>query len=180
MWPVTCCLRWWWRAPSPLSCPRRPAGGFAFRRHQPGPFWRKRKRLPPRGVTRRRRAFGLCLMTDTLALAGSVGLVFAFTASTICPVLLLGIWWRGLTDAGAIAGGMLIGALLCGGAMVAGTLMGPGNAPAWLAQPAAWSVPAAFAVTVTVSIMTKHRVPASVNRVMSRLHVPERPVVTER
>ena len=47
---------------------------------------------------------GFAFMTDSLALAGSVGLVFAFTASTVCPVLLLGIWWRGLTDAGAIAG----------------------------------------------------------------------------
>jgi cation/acetate symporter len=69
---------------------------------------------------------GLALMTDSLALAGSVGLVFAFTASTICPVLLLGIWWRGLTDAGAIAG-MVTGGLLCGGAMVAGTVLGAGN-----------------------------------------------------
>ncbi|BCW51473.1 hypothetical protein StoSoilB13_38150 (plasmid) [Arthrobacter sp. StoSoilB13] len=122
---------------------------------------------------------GFAFMTDTLALAGSVGLVFAFTASTICPVLLLGIWWRGLTDAGAIAG-MVTGALLCGGAMVIGTVMGQGNAPAWLAQPAAWTVPAAFAVTLAVSVWTKNRVPASVNRVMSRLHVPERPVATER
>jgi len=31
-----------------------------------------------------------------------------------------------------------------------------------------------------VSIMTKGRVPSSVDRVMSRLHVPERPVATER
>ena len=52
--------------------------------------------------------------------------------------------------------------------------------PTWLAQPAAWSVPAAFAATVMVSIMTRKRVPSSVNRVMSRLHVPERPVATER
>lgn len=122
---------------------------------------------------------GFAFMTDSLALAGSVGLVFAFTASTICPVLLLGIWWRGLTDAGAIAG-MLTGGLLCGGAMVTGTAMGAAVAPAWLAQPAAWTVPAAFAVTIGVSLATKARVPATVNRVMSRLHVPERPVVTER
>lgn len=122
---------------------------------------------------------GFALTTDSLALAGSVGLVFAFTASTICPVLLLGIWWRGLTDAGAIAG-MVTGGVLCGGAMVAGTVLGASAAPFWLAQPAAWTVPAAFAVTVGVSVATKGRVPASVNRVMSRLHVPERPVVTER
>jgi cation/acetate symporter len=58
----------------------------------------------------------VALSTDSLALAGSVGTVFAFTASTICPLLLLGIWWRGLTDAGAIAG-MLTGAALSGGAI---------------------------------------------------------------
>lgn len=122
---------------------------------------------------------GFAFTTDSLALAGSVGLVFAFTASTICPVLLLGIWWRGLTDAGAIAG-MVTGGVLCGGAMVAGTVLGANAAPFWLAQPAAWSVPAAFAVTIGVSAATKGRIPVSVNRVMSRLHVPERPVVTER
>ena len=66
---------------------------------------------------------GIASMTGSLALAGSVGMVFAFTASTICPVLLLGIWWRGLTDAGAIAG-MVTGAVLCGGAMVAGASAG--------------------------------------------------------
>ncbi|MBB6403400.1 cation acetate symporter [Arthrobacter sp. AZCC_0090] len=117
--------------------------------------------------------------TDSTALAGSVGLVFAFTASTICPVLLLGIWWRGLSDAGAIAG-MLTGAILCGGALVAGTFMGSSVAPAWLAQPAAWTVPAAFGVMVLVSRATKHRVPGTVTRLMTRLHVPERPVATER
>jgi cation/acetate symporter len=118
-------------------------------------------------------------MTDSLALAGSVGLVFAFTASTICPVLLLGIWWRGLTDAGAIAG-MVTGALLCGGAMVAGPMLGGAGTPAWLAQPAAWTVPAAFAVMVLVSRATAHRVPRTITRLTTRLHTPERPLATER
>lgn len=53
-------------------------------------------------------------------------------------VLLLGIWWRGLTDTGAIAG-MVTGGLLCGGAMVAGTILGMAGTPPWLAQPAAWT-----------------------------------------
>lgn len=121
---------------------------------------------------------GFAWATDSLALAGSVGLVFAFTASTICPALLLGIWWRGLTDVGAIAG-MATGALLCGGAMVTGMFMGP-TTPGWLAQPAAWTVPAAFAVMVLVSRATKQRVPASVTRLMTRLHVPERAVALQR
>ncbi|WP_285248144.1 cation acetate symporter [Pseudarthrobacter sp. efr-133-R2A-89] len=124
---------------------------------------------------------GFAFMTDSLALAGSVGLVFAFTASTVCPVLLLGIWWRGLTDTGAIAG-MVTGGVLCGGAMIAGSLAlaGSGQTPAWLAQPAAWSVPTAFAVMVLVSRATAHRIPATMPRTMTRLHTPERPLATGR
>ncbi|WP_354190934.1 cation acetate symporter [Arthrobacter sp. UYCu712] len=122
---------------------------------------------------------GIASMTDSQALAGSVGLVFAFTASTICPVLLLGIWWRGLTDAGAIAG-MVTGGLLCGGAMVAGAMLGGAGTPSWLAQPAAWTVPAAFTVMVLVSRATSHRVPRTITRLMTRLHTPERPLATER
>ncbi|HEY9358495.1 MAG TPA: cation acetate symporter, partial [Arthrobacter sp.] len=122
---------------------------------------------------------GFAFTTDSLALAGSVGLVFAFTASTVCPVLLLGIWWRGLTDTGAIAG-MVTGGVLCGGAMVSGTVLGAAGTPFWLAQPAAWTVPAAFAVMVLVSRATRHRVPQTMARVMTRLHTPERPLVTER
>jgi Na+(H+)/acetate symporter ActP len=122
---------------------------------------------------------GFAFMTDSLALAGSVGLVFAFTASTVCPVLLLGIWWRGLTDAGAIAG-MVTGGVLCGGAMIAGALVGASNLSPWLAQPAAWTVPTAFAVMVAVSRATARRVPQTMARVMTRLHTPERPLATER
>ncbi len=122
---------------------------------------------------------GIAMMTQSLALAGSVGLVFAFTASTICPVLLLGIWWRGLTDVGAIAG-MVTGGVLCGGALIAGPLFGGAGAPPWLAVPAAWTVPAAFAVTVLVSRSTANRVPRTLTRLMTRLHTPERPLATER
>lgn len=122
---------------------------------------------------------GIASMTESQALAGSVGLVFAFTASTICPVLLLGIWWRGLTDAGAIAG-MVTGGVLCGSAMVAGSVLGAAQTPSWLAQPAAWTVPAAFAVTILVSRATRGRVPRTMTRLMTRLHTPERPLATER
>lgn len=115
------------------------------------------------------------LSTDSLALAGSVGNVFAFTASTICPLLLLGIWWRGLTDAGAIAG-MLTGALLSGGAILLAAALGGALGPfhELLEQPAAWSVPAAFLATIAVSRATPSRRPASVSRMMARLHAPER------
>lgn len=123
--------------------------------------------------------FGVAMMTDSLALAGSVGLVFAFTASTICPLLLLGIWWRGLTDAGAIAG-MLTGGVLCGTAILVGAQIGA-DSP-WrdmLTQPAAWTVPAAFLVTIIVSKATPHRRSSTVARFMSKLHVPERPLAVD-
>jgi cation/acetate symporter len=118
---------------------------------------------------------GVALGTDSLALAGSVGLVFAFTASTVCPLLLLGIWWRGLTDAGAVAG-MVAGGVLCGASMLLGAQVGLGSP--WrgiLTQPAAWTVPAAFAVMVAVSLATRGRQNPGTARFMSKLHVPERP-----
>ncbi|MGV0110777.1 sodium/solute symporter [Arthrobacter sp. CP30] len=119
----------------------------------------------------------VALLTDSLALAGSVGSVFAFTASTICPLLLLGIWWRGLTDAGAIAG-MLVGAVLCGGAIAVTAALGPAadDRWVWLGQPALWTVPTAFLTMVLVSRATAGRRPASASRVLARLHTPEPPV----
>ena len=119
---------------------------------------------------------GLALLTSSQALAGSIGMVFAFTASTLCPLLVLGIWWRGLTASGAVAG-MLTGALLCGGAMAGGgisQLAGLGSVPGWLEQPAAWTVPASFLVTILVSRARPQLVPAGVGRFMARLHTPER------
>jgi cation/acetate symporter len=102
------------------------------------------------------------LASPELGVARAVGLAFAVAASTFCPLLLLGIWWRGLTDVGAIAG------LLAGG-------LGSGFAVAWalLDQPAAWSVPLAFAAMVVASRLTRARIPAHTGRFMVRLHTPE-------
>jgi Na+(H+)/acetate symporter ActP len=114
-------------------------------------------------------------------LAGSVGLVFAFTASTICPLLVLGIWWRRLTPAGAIAG-MTVGAVACGGALVASAALGAGiwgdaarasAVAVACAQPAAWTVPLAFAVMIVVSRASRRSVPRGADRFLVRLHSPE-------
>lgn len=117
----------------------------------------------------------LALMTDSLALAGSVGLVFAFTASTIAPLLLLGIWWRGLSDAGALAG-MAAGGTMCGAAILGTAVFGEpdGLLGELLAQPAAWTVPVAFLVMIVVSKMTPQRRPTGVTAILARLHTPER------
>ena len=116
----------------------------------------------------------IAVVTNSLALAGAIGNVFAFTASTICPLLLLGIWWRSLTARGAIAG-LLAGGISCGLSLMIGTFL-PQEDEIWihlLRQPAAWSVPLAFLVMIFVSRSTKRSVPANVERVMALLHVPD-------
>ncbi len=118
-----------------------------------------------------------CLLALTLpgvGVARAVGLAFAVAASTFCPLLVLGIWWRGLTAVGAVAG-LLVGGTGSGIAVLwtLGTVPGGGWASVLLEQPAAWSVPAAFATMVLVSKATRSRVPADVHRFMVRLHTPE-------
>ncbi len=116
----------------------------------------------------------LALQVVSLDVSVVVGLAFAVAASTFCPLLVLGIWWRGLTDAGAAAG-LLAGGLLSSGAVLV-TVLGGARA-GWLgvllAQPAALTVPVAFLVMVVVSRLTAGRVPTDVGRIMVLLHAPE-------
>jgi cation/acetate symporter len=114
----------------------------------------------------------LALASSGIAVAHAVELAFAVAASTFCPLLLLGIWWRGLTARGAVAG-MVTGGSLSAAAVVA-TMFGaaPAGWPgAVLAQPALLTVPAAFLVMVTTSLLTP--APEHVARTMVRLHTPE-------
>jgi Na+(H+)/acetate symporter ActP len=118
--------------------------------------------------------FVLSLAAASLNVAAVVGLAFAVAASSFCPLLVLGIWWRGLTDVGAMAGLLTGGGLAT--AAVSATIFGvdrEGWGGALLAQPAAWTVPIAFAVMVLVSLGTSHRVAPDVARTMVRLHAPE-------
>jgi cation/acetate symporter len=116
----------------------------------------------------------LALRISGLDVSQVVGLAFAVAASSFCPLLVLGIWWRGLTAVGAAAGvlaggGAAVGAVLL--TLLAGPL--PGWAGTLTAQPAAWTVPLAFVVMIAVSLATRHRVPASVGVTMLRLHAPD-------
>ncbi|MFJ2595728.1 sodium/solute symporter [Streptomyces erythrochromogenes] len=106
--------------------------------------------------------------------ADAVGLAFAVSASSFCPLLVLGIWWRGLTPAGAVAG------LVTGGGAALSAVLATraGLAPAgWahtmLAWPAAWSVPLGFLTMVVVSLATRSRIPAGTAATLARLHLPE-------
>ncbi|WP_456697793.1 sodium/solute symporter [Aeromicrobium sp. P5_D10] len=115
----------------------------------------------------------LALSSERISVASSVTFAFALAASTFCPLLMLGIWWRGLTAPGAIAG--LVGGGLCAGiAPVLTIAWGPDG---WLgvlmSQPAAWSVPVGFGLMIGVSLLTRSSVPATVSRTMVRLHTPE-------
>jgi len=140
----------------------------------------RRFRLP--GVTGFRLGAAAAILVPCLAsfflenvgVARAVGLAFAVAASTFCPLLVLGIWWRGLTDVGAIAG-LVVGFVASGtgvGYAMATTATGSW-ASTLLSQPAAWSVPLAFATMVVVSRLTSARVPGHARRFLVRLHTPE-------
>lgn len=121
----------------------------------------------------------LAISTQTLDLSRIVGLVFAVAASTLCPLLMLGIWWRGLTAAGAAAG-MAVGGLASAAAiaLTAGGGLDGGLWHGWPAvivnHPAAVTVPLAFLVMIGVSLATRKTVPADVGRLFTRMHVPEK------
>jgi Na+(H+)/acetate symporter ActP len=121
--------------------------------------------------------YALSLPSQHLGLAAVVGLAFALAAATFCPMLVLGIWWRGLTDLGALTG-LVVGGVLATAAVLTTIVVDATNGwpAALLAQPAAWAVPLTFATMVSVSAATRRRVRSDVGQVMVRLHAPERVV----
>ncbi|MFD8418322.1 cation acetate symporter, partial [Streptomyces sp. NPDC059668] len=138
--------------------------------------------LPSRGVRHFRLGTVLSMVVPLAAsvivgglpVADAVGLAFAVSASSFCPLLVLGIWWRRLTPQGAAAG-MLVG----GGAAfvaVAATMAGyprSGVPHALLAWPALWSVPLGFLTMILVSLATPGRVPHGTAAILARFHLPE-------
>jgi cation/acetate symporter len=103
-----------------------------------------------------------------------VGWAFAIAASTFCPLLVLGIWWRRLTRVGCLAG------LLAGGlgsaTAISATMFGVGRSgwPAvFLGLPAIWTVPTSFLVMIVGSLMTPGSLPDDVQGTMLVLHLPE-------
>jgi Na+(H+)/acetate symporter ActP len=117
----------------------------------------------------------LAVAVTRLDFGEAVALVFAVAASTFCPLLVLGIWWRGLTAAGGIAG-ILVGGISSAGA-VAMSLAGfvdSGWLGVLLYRPAIATVPAAFVTMIVVSRMTARHRPVDADQVLLRLHAPER------
>ncbi|GAA1019367.1 hypothetical protein Aple_048650 [Acrocarpospora pleiomorpha] len=97
-------------------------------------------------------------------------LAFGLSAATLCPLLVLGVWWRGLSVPGALAG-LLTGAGVTA-VLVAVRFASPSFTPLWR-YPALVAVPAAFAVMVAISLVTRHRVPAGTAALLARMHLPE-------
>ena len=121
----------------------------------------------------------LALAASSFELSRGVGLVFGVAASTLCPLLVLGIWWRGLTAPGAVAG-LAVGAVSSAIATLLTVTgwVGQGVLGGWPATvvgyPAAVTVPLAFATMVIVSRLTSSTLPPDVSRIFARMHLPER------
>lgn len=112
------------------------------------------------------------LLMVRVDVSAAVTSAFTVAASTFCPLLVLGLWWRGLTARGAYAG-MVTGLVFSAGAMglAAATGLG-GTAGMLLARPALWSVPLAFLVMIVLSL--GDHVPSWAEDTMLRLHLADR------
>ena len=116
----------------------------------------------------------VALPVNRFSLGLLVGWAFAIAASSFCPLIVLGIWWRRLTWIGATAG-VLVGGGACCCAIVA-TMLGAathGWGAALLGQPAVWTVPLAFSVMIVTSLLTQQAIPPQVEHMMLRMHLPE-------
>jgi cation/acetate symporter len=120
-------------------------------------------------------ATALGLFVAAIPINVLVGWAFAIAASSFCPLLLLGIWWRRLTWIGALCG-LALGRrrLVCGcdrhdarcghHRMVCRTPERAGHLVCAVGIPH----------DDRVSLMTPHAVPAGVTRKLLALHLPER------
>ncbi|GGT00778.1 cation acetate symporter [Streptomyces tanashiensis] len=138
--------------------------------------------LPSRGVRHFRLATLLAtavplavgVVASKVPVADAVGLAFAVSASSFCPLLVLGIWWRRLTPPGAVAGLLLGGGSALAAVMATRAGLAPGGWPHTLmAWPAVWSVPLGFLSMVLVSLATPRRIPPGTPAILARLHLPE-------
>ena len=116
------------------------------------------------------------LFASRVDVSAAVTSSFAVAASTFCPLLVLGIWWRRLTARGALAG-MSAGLVSALGAMglaaVPGSPVPPGGTvDLLLSRPALWTVPLAFLVMCTVSLAD--HAPPWAEATMLQLHLADK------
>lgn len=110
----------------------------------------------------------LGLLVKDASIGHLVALAFTVAASTFTPIFILGIWWRGMTERGAIAG------LLIGLGVSMWMIFLPGTLPSFLQFkiPGIVTVPVGFLSVIIVSILDR-KVPADVNDFMKRVHSKE-------
>ncbi|MHB8158194.1 MAG: sodium:solute symporter family transporter, partial [Desulfocucumaceae bacterium] len=110
----------------------------------------------------------LGLMVEKASIGMLVGLAFNVAASTFAPIFVLGIWWRGMTEKGAIAG-MVVGLLssmyfIFLPSLVPDVIQYP--------VPGLFTVPMGFLAVYIVSKLDG-MVPADVNEFMEKIHSKE-------
>jgi cation/acetate symporter len=107
----------------------------------------------------------LGLLVEKAAIGHLVGLAFNVAASTFAPIFLMGVWWRGMTEKGAIWG------MVMGLASSMYMIFFVKSLPVWMQWriPGLVTVPLAF---LTVYIVSKidGQVPADVNQFMRQIH----------
>lgn len=110
----------------------------------------------------------LGLLVKDASIGHLVALAFTVAASTFTPIFILGIWWRGMTEKGAIAG------LLIGLGVSMWMIFLPGTLPSFLQFkiPGIVTVPVGFLSVIIVSVLDR-KVPADVNDFMKRVHSKE-------
>ncbi|BAN47278.1 cation acetate symporter [Metapseudomonas resinovorans] len=104
-------------------------------------------------------AIGLGLLFEQMNIAFLVGLTFGVAASANFPVLIMAMYWKGLTTRGALCGGLvgLVSALVLVilSPAVWVTVLGHAKAIFPYDHPALFSMPLAFAVIVLVSSLDR-------------------------
>ncbi|MRK19395.1 cation acetate symporter [Pseudomonas sp. JG-B] len=104
-------------------------------------------------------AIGLGILFEQMNIAFLVGLTFGVAASANFPMLIMAMYWKGLTTRGALWGGLtgLVSALalvICAPAVWVGVL-GHEKALFPYDQPALFSMPLAFLVIIVVSTLDR-------------------------
>jgi cation/acetate symporter len=125
----------------------------------------------------------LGLLVENFDINVLVGWAFAIAASSFFPLLVLGIWWRGLTTAGAALGTAVGGGaatlaivttmLAAASPDLTGVLIRHPALAVVLAQPAIVTIPLACAVMIGVSL-ARPNLPPGVAVKMLQLHIPDR------
>ena len=115
----------------------------------------------------------IALLARGIDIAVLVGWAFALAASTFCPLLVLGIWWKRLTPRAATFG-MLAGAATASTAIALFLVTDPSQSTivgALLGEPAIVSVPVAFATMIAMSL--KEQGSPAADPLVLALHAPD-------